>query len=118
MVGDAAHGETYVLGKAARGEGQAQLARDLLGVRFKQLVKVAQPIEEQGIGIAGFELPVLAEHRWLNGHVRFLSVPQACESAGSSGYEYYTLPGFKDKMSVRLGAGFVGRSELCYNGVQ
>src|SRR5262245_11553862 len=48
---------------ATLGEYDAKRARRDLGVLEEQLVEVAHPIEQQAIGIGGFDLDVLLHHR-------------------------------------------------------
>ena len=47
----------------ARGQGDVEQGRGALGVFVKQLVKIAHAVEQEGVGVVGFERQILANHR-------------------------------------------------------
>jgi hypothetical protein len=67
VVGNAGHGHSLTFGHRARGECDLQLARDQLGVLVERLVEVAQPEEQDGVGVLLFEGQILASERRLVG---------------------------------------------------
>ena len=62
-IGYATHGQAHLLGKASRGQDEAQFTGNRLGVVLEQLVEIAQAVEKQCVGMLLLESPVLAQHR-------------------------------------------------------
>ena len=62
VMGNARHGDG-ALPLLARGEGDLEQARALVGVLEEELVEVAEAEEEEVVGVALLELPVL-QHHW------------------------------------------------------
>ena len=62
VMGNARHGDGP-LPLLARGEGDLEQARALVGVLEEELVKVAEAEEEEVVGVTLLELPVL-QHHW------------------------------------------------------
>ena len=64
VMGDARHGHASDrLAALLAGEGELQQARELDGVFKEALKKVAQAVEQHPLGMGGFELHVVAQHR-------------------------------------------------------
>ena len=75
MVGHAAHGDGGALFLVARGEGDFKLARGYHGVFEEQLVEIAQPEHQQGVGNLLFDAVVLPHQRrgCVGGHQRHIT---------------------------------------------
>ena len=59
----AAHRDVLALMLAALGQHDAERARGDLGVAEEQFVEIAHPVEQQAVGIGGFDLDKLRHHR-------------------------------------------------------
>ena len=67
MKGHTGHHHRLAGGLAALGERDVEQARGLLGVGKKQLVKIAHAVQQQGVGVPGFQRQVLLHHRRVGG---------------------------------------------------
>ena len=65
----AAHGNRLARRLSAGRQGDVEEPRRLFGVVVEQLVEVAHPVEEQGIGVLGLDAQVLAHHGCVRGAV-------------------------------------------------
>ena len=63
VIRHAAHRRLVLLPLAARGEDEIENRRGFLGILEKHLVKVAEAVEEDGVGDLPLDVEVLLEHR-------------------------------------------------------
>jgi hypothetical protein len=97
MMRDTAHWDAVALADFPRCQHQLQNLRTNFCVLAEHFVKVAQPKEDQNIGITGFNCLILSEHRR-----QFLAVPVRHTPNTLS-----TLKGFEHISSVQNFANYI-----------